>query len=335
MTLLTCNAMSLTSRPGLIEHSTDSHRERDKVAFWADMVCQNFVPAECESVAAPERFHGAMALRQLGRVNVAQIVAGGQRVARTSSLMARASDEYFLVNIQDAGQSGMTQRGRQARLKPGDMAVFSSSDAFELSFDADFAQTVLTFPADELRHLVPDIDSMTATTLNGQGAAARLFGQVAHHYFEADSSAWPVEAVNHAASGLLEILAGTLASQRAPVPANKPQLARFHLARIKHYAMQELHNPALSVASISCALQLSPAHIHRLFAGEVQTFSPWLWSCRLLACKRELEDPSQSHRSISKIAFDNGFNNSAHFSRAFRLKFGFSPREFRGLQRIA
>lgn len=91
-------------RTGLIEVSTEAHRERDKVAFWADMVCQHFVPAECNAVAAPERFHGAMALRQIGRANVAQIVAGGQRVTRTARLMAKASEEYFLVNIQRGAQ---------------------------------------------------------------------------------------------------------------------------------------------------------------------------------------------------------------------------------------
>ena len=325
---------ALADRPGLIEHSTESHRPRDKVAFWADMVCRNFVPAECQSVASPEHFYGAMALRQVGRVNVAQIIAGSQRVARTSGLVARDSDAYFLVTIQDAGHSGMAQQGRQARLKPGDMAVFSSADPFQLSFDSDFAQTVLTFPADELRRLAPDIDAMTATTLDGQGAAARLFAQVARHYFETDSSALPAEAAHHAASGLIEILAGTLSAHRAASPARKPRLARFHLARIKHYALDKLRSPELSVASVSAALRISPAHIHRLFVGEAQSFSSWLWSCRLLACRKELEDPTQAHRTISAIAFDNGFNNSAHFSRAFRTKFGVSPRQCRASQRL-
>ncbi len=334
MTPRPSHSLALTARAGLIEHSTESHRERDKVAFWADMVCRHFVPAECQSVASPEHFHGAMALRQVGRVNVAQIVAGGQRVARTSRLMARDSDAYFLVTIQDFGHSGMAQQGRQARLKPGDMAVFSSADAFELSFDGDFAQTVLTFPADELRRLAPDIDAMTATTLDGQGAAARLFAQVAHHYFETDSSAFPTEAAHHAASGLIEILAGTLSTHATAAPARKPRLARFHLARIKHYALDKLRSPELSVASVSAALRISPAHIHRLFVGEAQSFSTWLWSCRLLACRKELEDPTQAHRTVSEVAFDNGFNNSAHFSRAFRAKFGVSPRECRALSRM-
>lgn len=329
MTPLPSNFSALVSRSGLIQHSTESHRDRDKVAFWADLVCRHFVSAECHSVAAPESFHGAMALRQVGRVNVAQIVAGGLRVVRTAGMMARASKECFLVGIQNAGHSELAQGGRLARLNPGDMAVLSSAKPFQLSFNGDFARTVLSFPADELRQLVPDVDAMTATTLDGQGTAARLFGQVARHYFDTDSSALPADAANHAASGLIEILAGTLSSQRTALPTRRPQLACFHLARIKQYAMETLHSPELSVASVSLALRISPAHIHRLFASEALTFSAWLWSYRLLVCKKELEEPSQSHRTICEIAFAKGFSNSAHFSRTFRAKFGVSPRECR------
>lgn len=209
------------------------------------------------------------------------------------------------------------------------MALFSSTRTFQLSFDGDFAQTVLTVPAQELRQLVPHVDVLTATTLDGQHAAAGLFRQIADHCFNTDSNALSPLAANHAASALLEMLAGTLADLAPAQQASQPQLTRFHLARIKQHATLHLHDPGLSVASLSAALRISPAHIHRLFVGEAQTFSAWLWSCRLMACKKRLEDPAQAHFTISEIAFKGGFNSSAHFSRAFRARFGVSPSECR------
>jgi AraC-like DNA-binding protein len=93
--------------------------------------------------------------------------------------------------------------------------------------------------------------------------------------------------------------------------------------------MGHLHDSALSIATVSQALHISQSHIHRVFESEVQTFNAWLQSWRLLNCKRALENEAQAHRSITEIAFGNGFRSSSHFSRAFRHKFGMSPSECR------
>jgi AraC-like DNA-binding protein len=43
----------------------------------------------------------------------------------------------------------------------------------------------------------------------------------------------------------------------------------------------------------------------------------------------DLSSPLCARLSISQICFRWGFNDSAHFSRAFRNQFGLSPREHR------
>ncbi len=50
---------------------------------------------------------------------------------------------------------------------------------------------------------------------------------------------------------------------------------------------------------------------------------------RLDRCREELEDRRQRARSITEIAFRWGFNDSAHFSRVFKARFGMSPRAVR------
>lgn len=42
-----------------------------------------------------------------------------------------------------------------------------------------------------------------------------------------------------------------------------------------------------------------------------------------------LLDSSWAHASISTIALAHGFNDLSHFSRAFRDRFGMSPRGYR------
>jgi AraC-like DNA-binding protein len=320
---------------GLMHISTDSDCARDKVAYWADIVCQHLVQVECNSIAAPEQFHGAISLRKVDKVDVSQVVAGAQQVTRTKSMMAKADSECFLLNIQRDGNSGLQQDSRLATLKLGDMAIYSSARRYDLSFNAKFSQTVLTFPADELRLKIPGIDALTATVLYSQNPAARLLTRMADSYYQTEFDTLPLPAVAHAANALTELLAATVAAFSPAPEKHISNLTLFHLTRIKQYVIDNLHDPALSIQTVSQILRISPAHIHRLFEGEVQTFSAWLWSCRLLACKQALENYAQAHLTISEVAFRSGFNNSSHFSRAFRAKFGITPGECRDRRKLA
>lgn len=309
--------------------STDSVCPRDKVTFWADMVCQHLVQVECNSVAAPDQFHGAIGLRKIDKVDISRVVSGAQQVTRTPHLIAKADSEYFLVNIQNDGNSGVQQDGRLAILKPGDMAIYSSAREYDLSFNTEFSQTVLIFPADDLRLKIPGIDALTATAINSQNPAVRLFMRTACSYFQTEFDTLPPPAVAHATNALTELFSATVAAFSPAVETHISNLTLFHLTRIKQYVVDNLQDPALSIHTVSQTLGISPAHIHRLFEGELQTFSAWLWSCRLLTCKRALESDAHTHLTISEIAYRSGFNNSSHFSRAFRAKFSITPRECR------
>ncbi len=74
-------------------------------------------------------------------------------------------------------------------------------------------------------------------------------------------------------------------------------------------------------------VHLSPAAFSRFFRRAVgKTFGAYLTDLRLSdACRRLLE----TDHSISRIAFDAGFDNLSTFNRSFRLARGMSPRAFR------
>lgn len=314
----------------LIQVSTNDVRAHNKVSFWTDLVRHQFMPADIQSLADPAQFHGRIQMRRIAAVNLAQVSSTAQQVSRTPQLIAQADCEYFLVNIQRKGTGGVLQDGRLATLKPGDLSIYSSTRRYDLLFDAPFLQTVLMLPASQLRQKIPGIDALTATTLGKQNAAVRLFTNVVGNYFRGDFGALPITATAHAADALTTLLAATAAAFLPTATLSASNLSLFHLTRIKRYAAENIHDPALSVSTVSQALCISPAHIHRLFEGERQTFSAWLRSCRLMSCKLALESETQTHRTISEIAFQYGFNDSAHFSRIFRKEFGCTPRECRG-----
>ena len=92
-----------------------------------------------------------------------------------------------------------------------------------------------------------------------------------------------------------------------------------------------LADPELDVASIAGALGCSARTVHKLFEGETLTVAREIWDRRLERCRQELVDPALAGRSITEIAHHWGFSDSQHFSRAFKHRFGATPREYRSL----
>jgi AraC-like DNA-binding protein len=51
----------------------------------------------------------------------------------------------------------------------------------------------------------------------------------------------------------------------------------------------------------------------------------------LARCRKALEDPLQSHRTASEIAYSWGYSDMTHFGRMFRAAYGLLPSELRRL----
>jgi AraC-like DNA-binding protein len=132
------------------------------------------------------------------------------------------------------------------------------------------------------------------------------------------------------AESVTQILVAGLSTLPVAQQPSVSQLTRYHREQIKAHVAARLRDPGLSVAGIAAALHMSSSTLHRSWAGEACSLADWIRAQRLDAVRRELCDPGQAGRSVSDIAFGWGFNDAAHFSRAFRARFGCSARELRG-----
>lgn len=100
---------------------------------------------------------------------------------------------------------------------------------------------------------------------------------------------------------------------------------------ILDYIDRNLADPDLGIGAIARAFDFSSRTVHKLFEGEAQTVARLIWDRRLERCREDMADPAMTHRSITQIAHLWGFSDSQHFSRAFKLRFGVTPREYRNL----
>jgi AraC-like DNA-binding protein len=65
--------------------------------------------------------------------------------------------------------------------------------------------------------------------------------------------------------------------------------------------------------------------LHRLFEEEPCTVTGYIRSCRLEGVRRDLADPLLAHRSVAAVAARWCFTSPAHFTRAFRARYGVNP----------
>jgi AraC-like DNA-binding protein len=308
--------------------STRSVEPHQRLAFWTDMVCSTYVQLECDAAAGASTIEGQISAQQLATLQLSQVISTPQLVRRTAAKIAHSAEDYFLVSIQTHGEGVIAQDGRTARLAVGDFALYDSTRPYELRFDAPFEQVVLRLPGATLRGALRDTHALTASTVSGQrGAGHLMIGMI--RTLAADIGTLAPESAAAVAESVSQILIAGLSALPAARQPPVSQLAAFHRERIKACIRSRLRDPSLSVAGVAAHLQLSPSTLHRAWAGQTCSIAEWMWAERLDAARRDLCNPAHRARGVSEIAFSWGFNDAAHFSRAFRARFGCSARELR------
>lgn len=97
-------------------------------------------------------------------------------------------------------------------------------------------------------------------------------------------------------------------------------------------AKEQLYlDPDLRVASLCRRLDVPSYKISRVISSHLgfANFSRLINSLRLEAARTRLADPDRASDSVMTIAFDCGFASIGPFNRAFKERFGITPRAYR------
>ncbi len=94
------------------------------------------------------------------------------------------------------------------------------------------------------------------------------------------------------------------------------------------YVRRNLSDPALTTATIARATGLSPRGVQKSFARQInQTPTAYISEQRLARAATLLS--AAGKRSVTDVAYEVGFNDSAFFTRCFRSRYGMTPRDWR------
>ena|GEM_PF-402491 len=126
--------------------------------------------------------------------------------------------------------------------------------------------------------------------------------------------------------GLYYMLLNQLVSQfevEIKQPATDGKMAeKVQLGEIEYYIQSNYREP-ITLNKMAKALFLSPSYMSKYFKKHFKmSFSNYLCQTRL---DNAVEDLKYADKSITRIAMDNGFPNTASFNQAFRIRFGMAP----------
>jgi len=295
--------------------------------LWGQAVRHAFFPLELEAAAGrPFRADARFAARSTLRV--AHIEAS-RHVAGVGRRQAQALDGRFIKVVwQLEGSACLHQQGRSLALSPGSWVVYDTSQPYALDEGDDAALVVLLCEAGTSAEWPRLCQAMAGRALPIDGPARIALGAV--------QSAVGDGALTEGAAGLLQFCAQSFLSLSLHgLDGDSGRSARrddrlaavFDAAR--RLVQQHLHDPGLAPDRLADELHVSRRTLFNAFAAAGETPQAYLLRCRLERCREQLAGERGAKASITQLAFDAGFVDLAHFSRAFRRRFGFTPSQAR------
>lgn len=305
--------------------SVDAAPPGRRLDAWRAAISETFVRLDCEADRrAP--LSGSVASRAAGETLASHVRSVAQAVRRTPRLIRRDGAEVMLVSFQLSGRGLVAQDGREARLGPGEFALYDSTRPYALAFEEPFDQLVLHMPRAALAARLGRPEALTARRIGGGGPARAAAAYLAA-LGPALREAGPEEAaaLGRAALDLVALALGREAGALPPGGAAAEALRR----RAKLRMAERIGEPGLGLPDLAAALGVSPRRLQEAFAEAGETPSGWLRERRLALAAERLRAPAWAGASVTGIAFGLGFADPSAFARAFAARFGESPRAWR------
>jgi AraC-like DNA-binding protein len=264
----------------------------------------------------------------LGPVGITDSRTGPGSSYRTRELIRRSDPEVYLIGVLLEGSMLVEQDGRQARLGPGDIALFDPSRPARRRFTA-MRNVAVTVP----RPMVPlspaDATELTAVRIPHDDAAGALGASVVRTLAGRINELTHAQAVQLAPT-VVDLLAVALSGPLGREDAAPPE-ARRRALLTAIYSFMEAHlpDPLLSPGDVAAAHHISLRHLYTVFSDQPETIADWIRRRRLERCRRDLLDSRLMGRPVHAIGARWGLISAGQFSRAFRAAYGLPPGAYR------
>jgi acetamidase/formamidase/AraC-like DNA-binding protein len=294
---------------------------------WSEALAR--LSLKCEETVS-EDVAGTLTVRHFaGSFTAARLAAPPQIILTMSP--QESMTRWLALSLE--GDMHLARGDQRSKLAPNDVVFGDATEFTPLVIHTNSQLFVLALPETALRTRMLDSFSPRDARLSPKAVGTRVLSGFLRTLSETledmqEEMARPLE------STLLELLAQMLTGTTDVTPDSQSgstlrQGTARTLHRLRGAIEQRLGDPALTIADIAAAEGTSVRYVQKLFERNGESFLHFLRARRLERAREDLTDPVHSPLSISDICFRWGFNDAAHFSRAFHDAYGVSPRNFR------
>jgi AraC-like DNA-binding protein len=301
--------------------TTSDKKPSERLEFWQEIVCKKYVSASAQTEVLDDEFAGSLTSGELGPLVVAELDAPLHFWSRKPCHVRNDDQDVFIVSRIQRGGGELTQRGRSARLGPGDLVIYDSAATFDYALRA--RTQLVKIPRRLLESKLDRPADFLALKIDRSNPLSPIFGDLLTRCLDIDLSRdvgpWIAKRLS---SAIVDLLASICDLERDALPETQVSAP---LERVMRFARANLDDPELAPEALAAAGAISIRTLNRLFSALGATPMRWVWCQRLEASRVSLSQGEV--RSVTDAAFAHGFSDLGHFSRSFKRTFGISPQK--------
>jgi AraC-like DNA-binding protein len=295
----------------LVAFSTAGLPESRRVELWESHNAAALIGLRCRTLTAAV-LEATEINVQLERIHLARVRGTSHLVERDQALIRHRPADSVALFFSLAGEAFFYHNDGVRVVQPGEMLMCDADRPFLRGFSQGLEELVVKVPRDVFAE-VTGLEQVACPVVVPFAAGTNSFARaLAREVGAATRADDPRPADEDALLELVAALAGP----------DSGGLASAYRAAARTYIDQHLADSALSAPQVAAAVGISTRHLSRVFAEAGTSVPQYVLACRLEEARRLLERPSTSTRTVAAVAYRCGFASAAHFSNAFRARFG-------------
>ncbi|KOG10694.1 MULTISPECIES: helix-turn-helix domain-containing protein [Streptomyces] len=298
-----------------------------------EVIWSSVVRVEITHQPDPRLIRTAGVISRVGPLTVCSVRANATVVRRTPALARDDMEPSVFVGLQVTGSSVVVQDGREAVLRPGDLALYDTTRPYTLLNRDGIHQHYFRIPRTELALPERLLNLATAVPFSRRDPLADLTATCLRRIArqQARPAASPAHDLQAAGRPGIELLRALITARLGNHRTACQTADETLCLRVIDYVRAHLGDHDLTPARVAAYHHVSLRQLYKVLSRNGVHLGEWVRSQRLERCRAELAAPWAQHRSIAAVAHRWGFPNAAYFSRAFKGAFGITPSDWRAL----